>query len=94
MFIIILGGGLDRITTGFQDIVGNTGLGKDGTHLFLSTAVIVLVTFLLYFGSTGGSKKMGNQRALTWFFAHIFYLAAVIITLQGAQVFGFFFSGC
>jgi low temperature requirement protein LtrA len=83
LFIIILGGGLDKITTGFQDIVGNTGLGRHGSGLFLSAAVIFLVTYLLYFGSTGSSKKVGNQRAMTWFFAHILYLSAVIITLQG-----------
>jgi low temperature requirement protein LtrA len=83
LFVIILGGGLDKITRGFQQIVGNTQLGSGDYRLFLSTAVIFIVMFLLYFGSTGGSRELGSQRALAWFFVHIFYLSALIITLQG-----------
>jgi hypothetical protein len=83
VFIIILGGGLDKITGGLKDLVGNTGMGASGSGLFLSAAVIFFVTFSLYFGSPRGSKELSNQRALTWFFAHIFYVAPVIITLQG-----------
>jgi len=83
LFVIILGGGLDKITEGFQQIVGNTQLRGSDYALFLSTAVIFIVMFLLYFGSTGGSRELGSQRALAWFFVHIFYLSALIVTLQG-----------
>jgi hypothetical protein len=83
VFIIILGGSLDKITGGLKDLVGNTGMGARGSGLFLSAAIIFFVTFSLYFGSPRGSKELSNQRALAWFFAHIFYVAPVIITLQG-----------
>jgi hypothetical protein len=83
VFIIILGGGLDKITNGFQQIVSNTGLGAAGAGLFLSAAVIFIATFLLYFGSSGEGVRLESQRALTWFFAHFFYLSALIIMLQG-----------
>jgi hypothetical protein len=38
---------------------------------------------LLYFGSSGGGVRLESRRALTWFFAHFFYLSALIIMLQG-----------
>jgi hypothetical protein len=83
VFIIILGGGLDKITTGFQFIVGNTGLAINGSGLFVSAAVIFLSQFSLYFGSPGGKRKLSGHRSLAWFFAHFFYLSALIMTLQG-----------
>jgi hypothetical protein len=86
-FIIILGGGLDKITSGFQDIVGNGGLGINGIGLFLSAAVIFLSVFSLYFKSSLWTKKVGSRRALAWFFAHFFYLSALIITLEGLDHF-------
>lgn len=83
VFTIILGGGLDSITNGFQFIVGNMGLGVNGIGIFLSAALIFISQFSLYFGSPGGSRKLVGQRALMWFFAHFFYLVALILTLQG-----------
>jgi hypothetical protein len=39
VFIVILGGGLDKISGGLKDLVGNTGMGASGSGLFLSAAV-------------------------------------------------------
>jgi hypothetical protein len=83
VFIIILGGGLDKITTGFQYIIGNTGLAVDGIGLFVSAAVIFISQFSLYFGSPGERRKLKGNRSIAWFFSHFFYLAALIMTLQG-----------
>jgi hypothetical protein len=86
-FIIILGGGLDKITGGFKDIVGNAGLGADGIGLFLSAAVIFISQFELYFKSSCWSKRGGSHRVVAWFFAHFFYLSTLIITLEGIDHF-------
>jgi low temperature requirement protein LtrA len=83
VFIITLGGGLDKITKGFQFIVGNTGLGIDGAGVFASAAVIIVAQFSLYFGAPGSMRRLRGHRALAWFFAHFFYLAALIMMLQG-----------
>lgn len=85
VFIITLGGGLDKITAGFQLIIGNTGLGVDGIGVFISAAVIFVSQFSLYFGSSGSKQKLFGHRATAWFFSHFFYLAALIMTLQGVS---------
>lgn len=81
--LIILGSGLDRITSGFKTIVGNTGLGQDGIPLFVATAVIFIGYFSLYFGTPGSTRELGKRRTLLWFFSQFFFLAAMIVTLQG-----------
>lgn len=82
VFIIILGGGLDKITNGFQYIVGNVSLGIEITGLILCAAVIFILQFTLYFGT---SDRLGSRRALALFFFHYFYLSALIVTLQGKK---------
>lgn len=94
VFIITLGGGLDKITTGFQFIIGNTGLSVGGIWLFISAAVIFIGQFSLYFGSFGGRKKLSGQRSIVWFFSHFFYLSALIMTLQGRRLYCYFIRLC
>jgi len=83
VFLIILGAGLDKITSGFQAIVGNTGLGANGIPLFGSAALIFIGYFSLYFGTPGSTRELGHKRALSWLFSQFFFLAALIVTLQG-----------
>jgi hypothetical protein len=84
VFIITLGGGLDKIINGFQYIIGNIGLGIDGAGVFVSAAVIVS-QFSLYFqvGAPGSMRGLKGHRAVAWFSSHFFYLADLIITMQG-----------
>jgi len=84
VFLIVLGAGLDKITAGFQDIVGNAGLGRDGIPLFISAAVIFIGFFALYAGTPGRKRKnLGDRRVLAWFFSQFFFLASLILALQG-----------
>ncbi|KAI5116749.1 hypothetical protein M0805_001607 [Coniferiporia weirii] len=82
VFIIILGGGLDKITNGFQFIVGNVSISFESLGLIICAAVIFILLFTLYFGTSEGDK-LGSKRALFLFFFHFFYLSALIVTLQG-----------
>lgn len=82
VFIIILGGGLDRITNGFQYVVGNVSVGFEGASLIACAAIIFILLFTLYFGTSEGDK-LGSRRALALFFFQYFYLSALIVTLQG-----------
>ena len=79
-----LGAGLDKITNGFQQFVGNTGLGVNGIPLFISAALIFIGFFSLYFGTPGSTRELGRRTALSWFFSQFFFLAALIIALQGS----------
>ena len=78
-----LGAGLDKITSGFQTIVGNAGLGRDGVPIFVSAAIIFIGFFSLFFGTPGSTRELGHARALAWFFSQFFFLAALIVALQG-----------
>ena len=82
VFIITLGGGLDKITNGFQYIVGNVSITGESIGLIFCGALIFILLFTLYFGTTEGDK-MGSRRALALFFFNYFYLSALIVTLQG-----------
>ncbi|KAI5116748.1 hypothetical protein M0805_001606, partial [Coniferiporia weirii] len=82
VFIIILGGGLDKITNGFQFIVGNVSISFESMGLIICAAVIFILLFTLYFGTSEGDK-LGSKRALFLFFFHFFYLSALIVTLRG-----------
>ena len=84
VFIIILGGGLDKITNGFQYIVGNITMGFGIAGLILCGAVIFILQFTLYFGTSEGDR-LGSRRALALFFFQFFYLSALIVTLQGMK---------
>jgi hypothetical protein len=75
---------LDKITGGFRLIIGSTGLGRDGIPLFVSAAVIFIGFFSLYFGTPGSTRELGRTRALAWFFSQFFFLAALIVALQGS----------
>lgn len=86
-FIIILGGGLDKITEGFQLIVGNVTIGSSGTGLVLAGAISFITQFSLYFEMTKDHivtrRKDGYcRRVLAWFIAHFMYFASLIIMLQ------------
>lgn len=83
-FIIVLGSGLDKITSGFQYIVGNTGLGSDGIPIFIAAAMIFIGYFSLYFSTPGSKREVRSKRAMSWFFSQFFFLAALIVTLQGS----------
>lgn len=82
VFIIILGAGLDKITDGFQFIIGNISIGLEGAGSILTAAIIFILLFTLYFGTSEGSRP-GSRRALTYFCFQFFYLSALIVTLQG-----------
>ena len=81
-FVIILGGGLDKITNGFQYIVGNVALGLKSAAVIFSAAIIFILLFSLYFGTNAGNR-LRSRRALALFFFNFFYLCALIVTLQG-----------
>ena len=80
-FVIILGAGLDKITDGFQYIVGNVSFRLESACLILGAAVIFILLFSLYFGTIAGDN-LGSRRALGLFFFNFFYLCALIVTLQ------------
>ena len=82
VFIIILGGGLDKITNGFQYIVGNISLGPGTLALIFCAAIIFILIFTLYFGTSGGDK-VGDRKVLASFFFQFFFLSSLIVTLQG-----------
>ncbi|KAI5116979.1 hypothetical protein M0805_001590 [Coniferiporia weirii] len=82
LFIIILGGGLDKITNGFQFIVGNVSISYESMGLIVCAAVIFILLFTLYFGMSK-DKDIKSGRALFLFFFHFLYLSALIVTLQG-----------
>lgn len=82
VFTIILGGGLDKITNGFQYVVGNVAIGFQSTFQIICTAIIFTLLFTLYFGSSKGDK-IESKRALAFFFFQFFYLSALIVLLQG-----------
>jgi hypothetical protein len=74
--------GLDKISNGFQTIVGNSARGGSGAGVIFSAGVIFISEFTLYFGIRKNPKTR-NGRVLAWFFSHFFYLSAVVVTLQG-----------
>ncbi|KAF5335220.1 hypothetical protein D9758_014760 [Tetrapyrgos nigripes] len=82
VFVIILGGGLDKITHGFQYIVGNVSIGGESLGLIICGVVTFLLLFSLFFG-TPEPDEVSNRRAITLFFFQFFYLSAIIVTLQG-----------
>ncbi|KZP30448.1 hypothetical protein FIBSPDRAFT_108590 [Athelia psychrophila] len=82
VFLIILGAGLDKITGGFKQLVGNAGLGAGGIPVFISAAVIFIGFFSLYFGTPGSNREISNRRALSWLFSQFLFLSALTVTLQ------------
>ena len=82
VFIIILGGGLDKITNGFQYIVGNISLEPRSLVLITCAAVIFILIFTLYF-SILGDEEADSKRVLASFFFEFFFLSSLIVTLQG-----------
>ncbi|KAK7448525.1 hypothetical protein VKT23_013788 [Stygiomarasmius scandens] len=80
VFVITLGGGLDMITEGFQFIVGN--VWNESFELIFCGVVVFLLLFSLYFG-TGEPGKLSSRRSISLLFFQFFYLAAIIVTLQG-----------
>ena len=82
VFIIILGSSLDKITIGFQYIVGNISLGVGSLALIPCAAIIFILIFTLYFSITVDDKA-SNRRILASFFFEFFFLSFLIVTLQG-----------
>ncbi|THU93340.1 hypothetical protein K435DRAFT_193570 [Dendrothele bispora CBS 962.96] len=84
VFVIILGGGLDRITGAFQYGVGNFTFNWTSLGIIFCAVVIFLLLFSLYFGTSAAElEKMGSKRVISGFFFQFFYLSAIIVTLQG-----------
>ncbi|THU82856.1 hypothetical protein K435DRAFT_440026 [Dendrothele bispora CBS 962.96] len=82
VFVIILGGGLDKITNGFQYIIGNITFGTQSIGLICCGVVTFLLLFTLYFG-TPEPDRVGSRRSISLFFFQFVYLASIIVTLQG-----------
>jgi len=82
-FVIILGNGLDRITNGFQYVVGNFRFTWLSLGVICCAVVIFLLMFSLYFGTSApAAHGMSNNRIISGFFFQFFHLSAVIVTLQ------------
>ncbi|KAK7444023.1 hypothetical protein VKT23_015418 [Stygiomarasmius scandens] len=82
-FVIILGNGLDRITNGFQYVVGNFRFTWLSLGVICCAVVIFLLMFSLYFGTSApATHGMSNNRIISGFFFQFFHLSAVIVTLQ------------
>ncbi|THU84130.1 hypothetical protein K435DRAFT_971319, partial [Dendrothele bispora CBS 962.96] len=82
VFVIILGGGLDKITNGFQYVIRNITSGAQSIGLICCGVVTFLLLFTLYFG-TPGPDRSGSRRSISLFFFQFVYLASIIVTLQG-----------
>lgn len=78
-----LGGCLDKITGGLSDFIGNVGLKMNAIPLFIATATIFICLFSLYFGTPGGTRELGNHRALAWFMSQGLFLAPLLVSMQG-----------
>ena len=64
---IILGGGLDKITNGFQYVTGNVAIDIQSAFQIFCAAVIFIFLFTLHFGTSEGDK-LDSRRALALFF--------------------------
>ncbi|KZP30495.1 hypothetical protein FIBSPDRAFT_1038164 [Athelia psychrophila] len=82
MFVVILGCGLDKMTSGFSDFVGNIGLKVNAIPMFLATATVFLCLFFLYFSIPGSKKTLSNRRAWVWLMSQGLFLGPMLITLQ------------
>jgi len=90
IFIIILGAGLDNITQGFHFMVGNLSFGPHRIGVIFCASIIFILLFTLHFTTVPDRNRtdvrdetLKRRRDLALFFFTFFYLAAVIITLQG-----------
>ena len=97
VFIIILGGGLDNITQGFHFMVGNLSFGPHRIGVVFCASIVFVSFFTLHFTTipdpgkpsthdnpgTDDEGASQRKRDLGLFFFEFFYLAAVVITLQG-----------
>ena len=89
VFIIVLGGGLDNITKGFHYMVGNLSFGAHRIGVIFCCSLIFILLFTLHFTTipdlSEPKKDERRKRDLAIFFSGFFYLAAVVITLQGVS---------
>ncbi|KAH8078062.1 hypothetical protein BXZ70DRAFT_690236 [Cristinia sonorae] len=90
VFIIVLGGGLDSITSGFHFMIGNLSFGTHRVGIVLCSSIIFILLFTLHFTSIPDRDRLDvrgegvkRRRDLGLFFFGFFYLSAVVITLQG-----------
>ncbi|KAF5335607.1 hypothetical protein D9758_017258 [Tetrapyrgos nigripes] len=87
VFIIILGGGLDKITIGFKVVIGNVSFSWKGLGLIVCGVITFLLLFSLFFSTreleASEPDRISSRRAISLFFFQFVYLAAIIVTLQG-----------
>jgi len=81
LFIVVLGQELDQLTGTFRYIVGPAGFDAASSGMLISTGVILVGQFTLFFGSPVLKKK--SARGLAWFFGQWLYTIALIILLAG-----------
>jgi len=84
LFIIILGEGLNQITSGFKFVVGAVGFTFQGAGIMISAAIIIISQVSLYFRNNR-KPLSGVNRTYFWFFSQYIYLATVILTLQAVR---------
>jgi len=81
LFIVVLGQELDQLTGTFKYIVGPAGFDAGSAGMLISTGIILVGQFTLFFGSPVLKSK--RARGLSWFFGQWFYTMALIVLLSG-----------
>ncbi|KAF8597706.1 hypothetical protein BDV93DRAFT_610239 [Ceratobasidium sp. AG-I] len=80
---IILGEGLNAITGTLKFAVASLGFNKRSGGLVLATALVVYLTFYLYF--EGARPRISKNRRALWIFLHLPYMLCVILLLEGLK---------
>ncbi|KAF8597709.1 hypothetical protein BDV93DRAFT_547777 [Ceratobasidium sp. AG-I] len=80
---IILGEGLNAITGTHKFAVASLGFNGRSAGLVLATAVVVYLTFYLYFEGT--RPRISKNRRELWIFLHLPYMLCVILFLEGLK---------
>ncbi|KAF8597705.1 hypothetical protein BDV93DRAFT_610238 [Ceratobasidium sp. AG-I] len=80
---IILGEGLNAITGTLKFAVASLGFNGRSARLVLATAVVVYLTFYLYFEGT--RPRISKNRRELWIFLHLPYMLCVIMFLEGLK---------
>ncbi|KAF8597707.1 hypothetical protein BDV93DRAFT_610240 [Ceratobasidium sp. AG-I] len=80
---IILGEGLNAITGTLKFAVASLGFNSRSAGLVLATAVVVYLTFYLYFEGT--RPRISKNRRALWIFLHLPYMLCLILFLEGLK---------